>query len=104
MLMPATTVLAGGSAISQRNPDIQTRGYELAKTWCSGCHLVEPGQTVVRELGPTFKSIASMKSTTSLSLHVFLQTPHTLMPDWRLSNEEIDDVVAYILSMRPESS
>jgi mono/diheme cytochrome c family protein len=102
--MAATTVLARGSAISQRNPDIQTRGYQLAKTWCSGCHLVEPGQTVVSELGPNFKSIASMKSTTSLSLHVFLQTPHALMPDWRLTNEDIDGVVAHILSMRPDSS
>jgi hypothetical protein len=33
-------------------------------------------------------------------LRVFLQTPHDRMPDLHLSREEIDDLIAYILSMR----
>ena len=41
-----------------------------------------------------------MVSTTSMSLRVFLQSPHGNMPDYRLSREQIDDVVAYILSLR----
>jgi mono/diheme cytochrome c family protein len=35
-----------------------------------------------------------------MSLHAFLLTPHANMPNYRLTSEEIDDVVAYILSLR----
>jgi mono/diheme cytochrome c family protein len=41
-----------------------------------------------------------MKTTTEMGLHAFLQTPHQRMPDLHLSREEIDDVAAYILSLR----
>jgi len=103
MIMGATVALLGSSA-GQQMPGSTLRGRDLAKIWCGGCHWVDQNQAVAGDAVPTFKSIASMKSTTSLSLHVFLQRPHALMPDWRLTNEEIDDVVAYILSIRPESS
>ncbi len=41
-----------------------------------------------------------MPSTTSMSLRVFLQSPHGNMPDYRLTREQMDDVVAYLLSLR----
>ena len=41
-----------------------------------------------------------MKSTTRLSLRVFLQTPHDRMPNLQLNRDEIDNVSAYILSLR----
>jgi mono/diheme cytochrome c family protein len=59
---------------------------------------------VVAAMYPGFAAIAAMKSTTELSLQAFLQTPHDHMPDWRLSRQQIDDVVAYIMSLRPTSS
>ena len=49
---------------------------------------------------PSFRAIAAMPSTTALSLRVFLQTPHGRMPDFALSRNETDDVIAYILSLR----
>jgi mono/diheme cytochrome c family protein len=45
-----------------------------------------------------------MKSTTALSLQAFLQTSHHNMPDWRLTRQQVDDVVAYIVTLRPKSS
>jgi hypothetical protein len=36
-----------------------------------------------------------------MSLHAFLITPHANMPDYRLTPQQIDDVVTYILSLRP---
>jgi len=35
-----------------------------------------------------------------MGLEVFLQTPHGRMPDLHLSRDEIDDVSAYILSLK----
>ena len=41
-----------------------------------------------------------LPSTTEMALRVFLQTPHARMPDYRLSQSELDGVVAYILSLK----
>jgi mono/diheme cytochrome c family protein len=78
-------------------------GRQLAERWCSSCHVVGP--TTVRGTSngaPTFTAIARMKSTTALSLRVFLVTPHARMPDLHLTRNEIDNIGAYILSLRRE--
>jgi mono/diheme cytochrome c family protein len=76
-------------------------GHQLARTWCVTCHVVEPGQTAGASSGaPSFAAVAQMSSTTPRSLRVFLQTPHGRMPDLHLSNTEIGNISAYILSLR----
>jgi mono/diheme cytochrome c family protein len=76
-------------------------GRTLAQRWCSSCHMVDAGQPNALATGvPTFVGIARMPSTTALSLRVFLQTPHVRMPDLHLTQEEIGDVTAYILSLK----
>jgi hypothetical protein len=35
-----------------------------------------------------------------MSLRAFLRTPHDRMPDWQLSQPELDGVIAHILSLR----
>jgi hypothetical protein len=35
-----------------------------------------------------------------MALRAFLQTPHSRMPDLHMSREEIDNITAYILSLR----
>ena len=71
---------------------------ELAQEQCSDCHAVDQ-PTQASQKAPSLTAIANMRSTTSMSLHVFLQTPHYKMPNYRLTSQEIDDVVAYILSL-----
>ncbi len=75
-------------------------GKALAEKWCSHCHLTGPGQKRAGDAAPTFTSIARMPSTTEMSLKAFLQTPHVRMPDYQLTRAEIDDLSAYILSLR----
>ena len=41
-----------------------------------------------------------MPSTTAQALGVFLKTSHPTMPNIMLSDNERDDVIAYILSLR----
>ncbi len=78
-------------------------GRRLADTWCSSCHVVGPGaQRGASNGAPTFTAIAHMKSTTPMALRVFLQTPHSRMPDLHLSRSNIDDLSAYILSLAHE--
>jgi mono/diheme cytochrome c family protein len=86
--------------VAAQNGDIAA-GQKLAETWCSSCHVVGPAPDRGTSNGaPTFSAIAQMPSTTPLSLRAFLQTPHAQMPDLHLSRDEIDDVGAYILSLR----
>ena len=88
---PAAAQVVGG--------DVET-GQKLAQEWCSGCHMVDAKTTEARDAVPSFAAIAKMPSTTSMSLRAWLQTPHPRMPDWQLTGQQINEVVAYILSLK----
>jgi mono/diheme cytochrome c family protein len=76
-------------------------GGQIAKTWCSGCHLIDRAdQTVANDATPSFPSIAQNNTTTSAGLAAFLSTPHTNMPNYTLTRDEIREVSAYIMSLR----
>jgi mono/diheme cytochrome c family protein len=78
-----------------------TAGRSLAERWCSNCHVVGSTQQRGASTGaPPFSAIAQMSSTTPMSLRAFLMTPHPPMPDLHLTRDEIDDVSAYILSLK----
>jgi mono/diheme cytochrome c family protein len=96
----AALVLASlaGVASAQVGPGDPAEGQKLADQQCSTCHAVDR-PTRASQQAPSFTSIAKMRSTTSLSLHVFLLSPHPSMPNYRLAPNEVDDVVAYILSL-----
>ena len=49
---------------------------------------------------PSFRVIAAGPSTTAASLDRHLSVGHTLMPDFSLSSQERNALVAYILSLR----
>ena len=94
-------VLAALPALAQPEPGDARSGQRLAAAWCANCHQVAPGGPgPATDAAPAFQAIARMPSTTSMSLRVFLQTPHANMPDYRLTREQLDDVVAYILSLK----
>lgn len=74
-------------------------GRQLVQAHCSACHDAAGPSSTPRQ-APSLRAVAAMPSTTSLSLHVFLLTPHPSMPDYHLTRQEVDDVVLYILSLR----
>jgi mono/diheme cytochrome c family protein len=84
-------------------PGDPAAGYRLAQSSCSSCHLIDRSQATIGPNGaPTFSAVARMSSTTPISLRVFLQSPHSKMPNLKLTHDEIDDLVAYILSLKGE--
>ena len=93
-------VLIPGYALAQTfgNPD---DGRRLSAVWCSECHQTSAdAQTLANDAVPSFWAIAAMPSTTSMSIRAFLSTSHKVMPDFKLTDGEIDDLGAYILSLR----
>ena len=98
--------VAATLAASPPPPDLPgnpAAGYRLAQSACSSCHVIDRSQATSGATGaPTFSAVARMSSTTPISLRVFLQSPHGRMPNVKLSHQEIDDLVAYILSLKAE--
>ncbi len=76
-------------------------GLLLARSWCTACHLVEPGGKA-SDAAPPFGSIALDPATTPERLHNWLAKPHPPMPDLKLSRDEEDDILAYILSLKSQ--
>lgn len=100
LVMTAFAALAFACPAAAQDTADPASGATLARTWCSDCHVVDAQQAHGNDAVPTFMAIAAMPSTTSMSLHAFLMTPHGRMPDLKLSNTQIDDVAAYILTLR----
>lgn len=88
---------AGGQL--PRAEDPVSRGQHLVRAWCSECHAVgPPGVRARHDLD--FTAIANMTSTTELSLRVFLQSSHVGMPNLIVKGRDLDDIVAFILSLK----
>ena len=95
--------LQANAAAAQALPGDPAAGMEYARAVCADCHDVErEWDELAAFYGPPFVDIAAMPSTTEMSLKVFLRTPHENMPNLILTDQERDDVVAYILSLKPE--
>jgi len=95
----ATLSPAGAPLHAQETPGNPAAGRALTLHWCSDCH----NATVSQDdpgLAADFTSIANQRSTTALSLRVFLQSNHDRMPDFMLKTTEADDIIAYILSLK----
>ena len=89
-------LFAATSIASAQEPGDAESGRRLVERSCSECHGASPGRTSA----PTFAAISAMPSTTALSIGVFLRTSHPTMPNVMLSPADLDNVIAYILSLR----
>ncbi|HEX7970589.1 MAG TPA: c-type cytochrome [Stellaceae bacterium] len=73
-------------------------GHALAQVWCSSCHMVDTsGQG--RDTAPPFADIAKRRTADRAWLRAWLISPHPPMPNFNLSRQEIDDIVAYLDSL-----
>jgi mono/diheme cytochrome c family protein len=76
------------------------RGLRLADNWCSSCHLVSPEQKTSSRGAPPFSEIAQSQTFNSDHLAYLLNDPHPKMAKLALSRRAIDDIAAYVLSLR----
>lgn len=79
---------------------VPEHGRAIAQTWCSTCHLVSSGQTRVNADVPTFASIAQRLPADKDVLAAFIANPHPPMPDLSLSRQDIQDLLAYIATLK----
>lgn len=94
VLMAAAPAHAAGDADT---------GRAIADRWCAPCHGSSDGALRPQALSdrvPTFKAIANDKSRSDDRLRGFLAAPHPPMPNVNLTRDEIENVIAYIKSLR----
>jgi len=96
----AITLSAVGPALTQPVPSIESgsisSGRRIAATICGDCHAASGFTTV----GPSFQSIADQPATTAMLLKAFLRSNHDNMPNFIISPNDTDDVIAFILSLK----
>ena len=90
--LPSAAAQAAGSADA---------GKKLAERWCASCHQIAPDATA-SDVAPSFPSLAREKDGDFAWARAWLFDPHPPMEGIRLSNREIDDVVAYFKSLPHE--
>jgi cytochrome c553 len=95
----ATVVHVLGQTPGQTLPSAG-EGQILARRLCAGCHAMENSSAAVPAGIPSLRAIANLPGQTGARLIGLLLQPHAPMPDMRLSMPEIQDLLAYLESLR----
>jgi mono/diheme cytochrome c family protein len=94
------TLLAIGQAQAQPINQRAARDLLLAKALCAACHAVEKYSPSSRDpAAPRFEHIANSPGITAIS-KALQTTPYRKMPNLKGTRDVINDVVAYILSVK----
>ena len=104
-ILAATTlfalVAASYGAHAQMGAGDVAKGHQFAQQICSECHTVEKGPLPSPNgQAPNFETIAKTPEMTAIALTAVLRTPHRNMPNIIIANEDIRNVVAYVLSLQ----
>jgi mono/diheme cytochrome c family protein len=95
----AATAVVGLSGAA----DEAARGRELAERLCATCHL-NPGQG--EKTGPAgipgFQAVARRPNQTREAIVRWLQSVPSVMPNHHLTQDEMEDLAQFILSLRTE--
>ncbi len=92
--------LAIGPAQAQKVGVAQ--GEATARKLCVNCHIIEPDskRDQVTAGIPSFMAIANKPGITESKLRGFMLNPHPPMPEVQLTKNELDNLAAYILSLK----
>jgi mono/diheme cytochrome c family protein len=75
-------------------------GGQIAQRWCATCHLIGGSPTGSVQQGPPNFSTIAKRDHTDDQLRSFLSHPHGAMPDLSLTRAEIEDLIAYLHTVR----
>jgi len=78
-------------------------GQNLAGKWCVECHGIRADRLSPNLAAPTFPELAAEPSITEYSLRALLRSPHETMPHITFTPEQMDDIVDYIMSLKPHN-
>lgn len=89
------TLSAGAVEIGDKE-----KGHAYAQKACADCHAVEKDENLLLTDVPSFQEVADSEGMSPRALAVWLRTSHPNMPDFIIPADDIDNVIAYIMSLR----
>lgn len=93
-------VLMANFASAQELGDAKA-GLRFAGQVCAECHGVMADETKSPHAqAPSFQIVANTSGMTATALRVWFRSAHRSMPSLRFSEENSDNVIAYILSLK----
>jgi mono/diheme cytochrome c family protein len=108
LLLVSLAMPAGGAAEPK---GLVAEGAALSRDACSACHQVSPRQKppppvfdadqAVGIPAPSFMKIASDRQNSAADLQRMITRPHYPMREQAYDKDDLDAIVAYILSLRP---
>jgi len=88
-------------ALAQSDAVDADKGRQLAETLCLRCHLNEGQGEKQGPMGiPGFAAVANRPNQTFDEIIEWLKSVPTMMPDHHLTQDEIYDLAAYIMTLR----
>ena len=94
-----TGLLLASPGLAQEAKGNAAAGKNVAQVLCSDCHQVA-SERKPRPDVPGFAEIAKLPSTTALSIQVFLLSEHLRMSPYHPTRDQVDNVIAFILSLK----
>ena len=95
--------LSFAAAPRAQGPGDPDAGAALVEAWCAECHVVgDAGQGA--DVGPALPMLLENELRTPDQIRGWLADPHPPMPDFELTRQEIEDVVAYLERLRDQAS
>jgi mono/diheme cytochrome c family protein len=87
--VPAIPASAAGDA---------AEGEKIAQQWCASCHVIGR-KPMASDKAPAFAALAADPAKSEAYLKAWITNPHPAMPNFNLSRQTTDDLVAYIRSL-----
>ena len=101
LIVFAVTAAESCNPLWAQNIGNAREGAMLARQVCAECHGVLANDTKSpNPMAPTFVSAAAAPGMTERALRVWLQSPHPTMPNLVLTNDQKDNVIAYIIGLK----
>jgi mono/diheme cytochrome c family protein len=95
-LITLTAGLVQAQDVSER-----LKGATFAQQICAECHAVQAGQPQSPNgQAPTFETVAKTPGMTAIALTAILRTSHRAMPNIILADNDLRNVIAYIMTLK----
>jgi mono/diheme cytochrome c family protein len=97
----AIAIIGVGSSAHAQSDGDAAEGRAFAQQICTECHNIEKGQRPSPNgLAPNFETIARTPGLTAIALTATLRTSHRTMPNIIIPDDDLRNVVAYVLSLQ----
>lgn len=97
----ACLIAVAACPVRAQNVSQQLKGAAFAQQICAECHAVQAGQPrSPNAQAPTFETVAKTPGMTAIALTAILRTSHRTMPNIILADDDLRNVIAYIVSLK----